>query len=201
MKTEDLQAIGLNEDQIKKVFELNGKDVNAEKKATEKAEKDRDNWKARAEAAEKTLKGFDGVDVEKLNKEIADWKEKAENAEKEYQQQIYDRDFNDALTAAFAEIKFTSEAAKKAVMAEVKEADLKLKDGKILGLNDLIEQIKSKDAAAFETEKPGAKFTEPPKGKPGTGGTNKSLRDYSLDERIKLKSSNPELYEKLRKGE
>lgn len=201
MKTEDLQAIGLNEDQIKKVFELNGKDVNAEKKNVEKAEKDRDNWKARAEAAEETLKGFDGVDVEKLNKEIADWKEKAENAEKEYRQQIYDRDFNDALTAAFAEIKFTSEAAKKAVMAEVKEADLKLKDGKILGLNDLIEQIKSKDAAAFETEKPGAKFTEPPKGKPGAGGTNKSLKDYTLDERIKLKNSNPELYEKLRKGE
>ena len=201
MKTEDLQALGLNEDQIKKVFELNGKDVNAEKKNTEKVEKDRDNWKARAEAAEETLKGFDGVDVEKMNKEIADWKEKAENAEKEYKKQIYDRDFNDALTAAFAEIKFTSEAAKKAVMAEVREADLKLKEGKILGLNDLLEQIKSKDAAAFEQEKPGAKFTDAPKGKPGEGGKSKSLKDYTLDERIKLKNSNPELYEKLRKGE
>ena len=201
MKTEDLQALGLNEDQIKKVFELNGKDVNAEKKNTEKVEKERDNWKARAEAAEETLKGFDGVDVEKMNKEIAAWKEKAENAEKEYKQQLYDRDFTDALTAAFAEIKFTSEAAKKAVMSEVREADLKLKDGKILGLNDLLEQIKARDAAAFEQEKPGAKFTEPPKGKPGEGGTNKNLKDYTLDERIKLKASNPELYEKLKKGE
>ena len=201
MKTEDLQALGLNEDQIKKVFELNGKDVNAEKKNTEKVEKERDNWKTRAEAAEETLKGFDGVDVEKMNKEIADWKEKAENAEKEYKQQLYDRDFTDALTAAFAEIKFTSEAAKKAVMSEVREADLKLKDGKILGLNDLLEQIKARDAAAFEQDKPGAKFTEPPKGKPGEGGTNKSLKDYTLDERIKLKASNPELYEKLKKGE
>lgn len=200
MKTEDLQALGLNEDQIKKVFELNGKDVKAEQKKTENAEKERDSWKERAETAEKTLKDFDGVDVEGLNKQIADWKEKAEKAEKDFQQQIYDRDFDDALKTEMEAYKFTSEAAKRAIMAEVKDAGLKLKDGKILGLTDLLTQIKEKDASAFAPEKDPAKFTDVPKGQKGGSG-NKSLKDMSLDERIKLKQSNPDYYNKLRNGE
>ena len=124
MKTEDLQALGLTEDQIKKVFELSGKDVNAEKKKTQAAEADRDQWKTRAETAEETLKGFDGVDVEGLNKQIEDWKNKAAEAEKDFQKQIEERDFADALKEEMEAFKFTSEAAKKAIMAEVKEAGL-----------------------------------------------------------------------------
>lgn len=165
MKTEDLQKIGLDEEQIKKVFELNGKDVNAEKKNTEKAEADRDQWKSRAESAEETLKGFDGVDVEGLKGQISEWKAKAEQAEKEYKDQLYERDFSDTLKVALEEVKFSSEAAKRSVMADIKEAGLKLKDGKILGLNDLLEQIKEKDATAFSDDNtPKPKFTQP-KGK------------------------------------
>lgn len=200
MKTEDLQALGLTEEQVKKVFELNGKDLKAEQKKTEKAEEERDSWKERADTAEKTLKDFDGVDVDGLNQQIKDWKEKAEQAEKDYAQKLYDRDFADALNVEMEKFKFTSEAAKKAIMAEVKEAGLKLKDGKILGLNDLITQIKEKDASAFAPETDPPKFTDPPKGG-SNGGSNKSLKDMSLDERIKLKQSNPDYYNKLRRGE
>lgn len=200
MKTEDLQALGLDENQIKKVFELNGKDVKAEQKKTEKAEAERDQYKERAETAEETLKSFDGVDVEKLNKDIADWKAKAEAAEQEYKDQLYKRDFNDAMNAKLAEIKFTSEMAKKAVAAEIMEAGLPMKDGEIMGLDDVIKKIKEKDATAFASDKPDVKFTDVPKGTAG-GNTGKSLKDYTLDERIKLKNSNPELYERLKRGE
>lgn len=200
MKTEDLQALGLTEEQVKKVFELNGKDLKAEQKKTEKAEEERDSWKERAETAEKTLKDFDGVDVDGLNQQIKDWKDKAEQAEKDYAQKLYDRDFADALNVEMENYKFTSDAAKRAIMAEVKEAGLKLKDGKILGLNDLITQIKEKDASAFAPETDPPKFTDPPKGG-SNGGSNKSLKDMSLDERIKLKQSNPDYYNKLRRGE
>ena len=63
-----------------------------------------------------------------------------------------DWNFSDALKAALDDVKFSSEAAKKSVMADIKEAGLKLKDGKILGLNDLIEQMKQSDASAFVDE-------------------------------------------------
>ena len=188
MRTEELQALGLTEDQIKKVFELSGKDVNAEKKKTQAAEADRDQWKTRAETAEETLKGFDGVDVEGLNKQIEDWKNKAAEAEKEFQKQIEERDFADALKEEMEAFKFTSEAAKKAIMAEVKEAGLKLKDGKILGLSDLNGQIKEKDASAFAPDKDPAKFTEVPK---DSQGNQTGFNKLSLAEKMKYANEHP----------
>ena len=189
MKTEDLQALGLNEEQIKKVFELSGKDVNAEKKKTEKAEADRDQWKARAETAEETLKGFDGVDVDGLNKQIEEWKTKAADAEKEYQAKIRERDLNDALNAALGEIKFTSEAAKRAVMAEVKDSQkVSFEDGKLYGLDQLIGEIKERDASAFAPEKDPAKFTEPPK---DSQGNQTGFNKLSKKEKMKYANEHP----------
>lgn len=127
-----------------------------------KVETDRDSWKEKAETAETTLKSFEGIDPENIQKELADWKKKAEDAEKDYNDKIYERDFGDALKTAMEDYKFSSEAAKKAVMAEIKEAGLKLKDGKILGLSDLVAQIKESDASAFvdeEDEAGKARFT------------------------------------------
>lgn len=152
-----------------------------------KVETDRDNWKSKAETAEETLKKFDGVDLETMQTELSTWKLKAENAEKDYQQKIYDRDFSDALRTEFESIKFSSEAAKKAVMAEVKESGLKLKDGKILGLSDLIGQIKERDASAFvdeqqqKAQQQAARFTTPGTGKtPGGHGTMTKKDIYAI---------------------
>ncbi len=140
-----------------------------------KVETDRDTWKEKAETAETTLKGFEGVDLDTMQKELSDWKKKAEDAEKDAQAKLYERDFSDALKTEFEGIKFSSEAAKRAIMAEVKDAGLKLKDGKILGLNDLIAQMKEKDASAFvddeqiKAQQNAARFTQPI-GKQNQGG-------------------------------
>lgn len=189
MKTEDLQAQGLNEDQIKYVFAENGKDIAAEKKRADTAEKDRDSWKNRAETAENTLKGFEGKDFDAIQKDRDEWKQKAEKAEADYKQQIYDRDFSDALSTAMESYKFSSDYAKTAVMAEIKSAGLKLLDGKIIGLNDMIESIKAKDASAFVTEsqEEKAKFTTPPGQKPKEG------TKYTPEQLMKMKNENPGL--------
>lgn len=176
MKTEELKAQGLTEEQISFVMAENGKDLKKLQKENDNLSADRDTWKEKAEAAETTLKGFEGVDLETMQKELSDWKQKAADAEKNAQEQLYERDFADALKAEFEGIKFSSEAAKRAIMAEVKEAGLKLKDGKILGLNDLVGQMKEKDASAFvddaqqQVQQNMARFTAP-LGKQNTPGT------------------------------
>lgn len=172
MKTEELKAQGLAEEQISFVMAENGKDLKKLQKENDNLSADRDTWKEKAEAAETTLKGFEGVDLETMQKELSDWKQKAADAEKNAQKQLYERDFSDALKAEFEGIKFSSEAAKRAIMAEVKEAGLKLKDGKILGLNDLVGQMKEKDASAFidDAQQNMARFTTPV-GKQNTPGT------------------------------
>lgn len=176
MKTEELKAQGLTEEQISFVMAENGKDLKKLQKENDNLSADRDTWKEKAEAAEATLKGFEGVDLETMQKELSDWKQKATEAEKSAQAQLYERDFADALKTEFEGIKFSSEAAKRAIMAEVKEAGLKLKDGKILGLNDLIGQMKEKDASAFiddaqqQAQRNMARFTAP-LGKQNAPGT------------------------------
>ncbi|WP_303220404.1 phage scaffolding protein [Enterocloster bolteae] len=205
MKTEELKSQGLTEEQISFVMAENGKDLKKLQKENDNLTSERDTWKEKAEAAETTLKGFEGVDLETMQKELSDWKQKATEAEKNAQAQLYERDFADALKTEFEGIKFSSDAAKRAIMAEVKKADLKLKDGKILGLNDLLSQMKEKDASAFvddaqqQAQQNMARFTAPA-GKSGSAGTltKADWKGMSLDERIALKNSNPELYNSMK---
>ena len=165
-------------EEFRKTFHENYKTV----KDYEKLETDRDKWKGQAETAEETLKKFDGVELETMNKEQTTWIQKAETAKNDYEQKIYERDFSDALKNELESVKFSSDAAKRAVMAEIKESGLKLKDGKILGLSDLIGQIKERDASAFVDEKQeqarqqAARFTVPGTGR-STGSTATTKKD------------------------
>ena len=192
---------------VKKALSEHYKNAKEVAKTLSKVEGERDSWKERAETAEETLKSFDGIDPANVKTELATWKQKAADAEKEFNAKIYDRDFSDALKAALDDVKFSSEAAKKSVMADIKEAGLKLKDGKILGLNDLIEQMKKEDASAFidesqqKAQQNAARFTASIQKGSGTGGTltKEDFKKMSLDDRIKLKQSDPDLFTALSK--
>lgn len=207
MKTDELKAWGLTDEQSEKVMAQYGKDVSKLQKENEKLTADRDKEKDRADTAEETLKKFDGVDVETMQAELATWQQKEKDAEKDYADKLAQRDFEDALKDEIGGYKFTSEAAKKAIMAEVREAGLKVKDGKILGLSDLLAQMKEKDASAFVDEK--QEQLEARRAKPFTGPlkgaaqptTSEKFKAMSLDERMKLKASDPAAYERMRKGE
>lgn len=172
MKTDELKAWGLTDEQSEKVMAQYGKDVSKLQKENEKLTADRDKEKERADTAEETLKKFDGVDVETMQAELAAWQQKAKDAEKDYADKLAQRDFEDALKEEISGYKFTSEAAKKAIMAEIREAGLKVKDGKILGLSDLLAQMKEKDASAFVDEK--QEQLEAGRAKPFTGPLNSS---------------------------
>lgn len=172
MKTDELKAWGLTDEQSEKVMAQYGKDVSKLQKENEKLTADRDKEKERADTAEETLKKFDGVDVETMQAELATWQQKAKDAEKDYADKLAQRDFEDALKEEISGYKFTSEAAKKAIMAEIREAGLKVKDGKILGLSDLLAQMKEKDASAFVDEK--QEQLEAGRAKPFTGPLNQN---------------------------
>ena len=192
---------------VKKALSEHYKNAGEVTKTLTKVEGERDAWKDRAETAENTLKSFEGIDPESIKGELATWKQKAADAEKEYNSKIYERDFADALKTELETIKFSSESAKKAIMSEIKEAGLTMKNGKILGLNDLIEQMKQSDAAAFVDEtqqnanQNAAKFTSPVHGggRTGSGLTKDDFKKMNLDDRLKLKQSDPELYAALSK--
>ena len=207
MKTDELKAWGLTDEQSEKVMAQYGKDISKLQKENEKLTADRDKEKERADTAEETLKKFDGVDVETMQAELATWQQKAKDIEKDYANKLAQRDFEDALKEEISGYKFTSEAAKEAIMARIRAAGLKVNDGKILGLSDLLAQMKEKDASAFVDEK--QEELEAGRAKPFTGPlkgaaqptTSEKWKSMSLDERMKLKASDPAAYERMRKGE
>ena len=134
---------------VKKALSEHYKNAKEVAKTLSKVEGERDDWKERAETAEETLKGFDGIDPANIQTELAGWKKKAEDAEKEFNAKIYERD---SLKTALENVNFSSPAAKRSVTADIKSAGLKLKDGKILGLNDLLEQMKQDEPDTFVDE-------------------------------------------------
>lgn len=161
---------------INKAVAENYKTVSEVEKKTSKLESERDSWKERAENAEETLKGFDGKDFDTITKERDEWKKKAEDAEKEYSAKEAEREKQELLKEAFADIEFTSESAKKAIMAQIADG-VSVKNGKLIGFNDLLEDAKKNDASAFvdkeqqNLEQNKAKFTTPMSNKGGKVAT------------------------------
>jgi len=142
----------------------------------------------RAETAEEALKGFDGIDPAKVNEQIAEANRKVKEAQEAAQKQLEERDFNDTLREELNKIRFTSAAARKSVEAEIRAAGLKHKDGKSLGLTDLIGQLKESDADAFadENEESKPKFAGPKGagGGDGASGGKDNLGGLSMAEYI-----------------
>lgn len=154
-------------------------------------EEDKKALEEQLKTANETIAGFEDADIEGLKQQIADYNKKLKDTEEQYKKEIKQRDFKDALTEAMKEVEFTSEYAKKSVMAEIEAAGLKVIDGKIIGLNDLLDTIKEKDKAAFvdkeqeQLEQGKAKFTKPLNIKEGTKLTTSEL--------MKLKNQYPNL--------
>jgi len=66
MKTEELKAKGLTEEQISFVMSENGKDIKAEQDKYAVLEAEKNNYKTQLETAQASLKEFEGVDVKEL---------------------------------------------------------------------------------------------------------------------------------------
>lgn len=187
--------------EIKSALSEHYKNVSEVNKTLAKIEADRDKWKAQAEEATKTLETFEGIDPKKIKGELEGWKKKAAEAETNAQKRIYERDFADALKTEMEAYKFTSEAARRDVMGQIKAAELKLKDGKILGLSDLVNQIKEADASAFvdedqrKLEEGKARFTQKNTSKhPGTMSRNDILAIKDPSERQAAIAENMALF-------
>ena len=62
---------------VKKALSEHYKNAKEVAKTLLKVEGERDSWKERAETAEETLKGFDGIDPANVKTELETWKQKA----------------------------------------------------------------------------------------------------------------------------
>lgn len=172
MKTEDLQAQGLTQEQIDYVFAESGKEINALKT-------DRDNYKSQLETTQASLKKFEGVDVDELQNKIKELNGTIATNQENYQKEIADRDFNDLL----------KDVAKKAGAKDVKAVvpfldveKLKASKNQKEDLEVALEEVKKEKDYLFASEK------KIPRVVSSTPGTGKNMDDKKAQANQALRS-------------
>lgn len=141
MKTEDLKALGLNDEQVQKVFAMNGTELNDLKQQVTTLTTERDAARSQLGEANKKLEGYD-----------PEWRAKAEKAENDAKEQVAALQNDFAAQTAISAVKFSSESAKKAFLSDLKAKNLPLQEGKLLGFDDYLANYKKNDPGAFAPE-------------------------------------------------
>lgn len=165
MKTEELKALGLNDDQVQKVFAMNGTEMNDLKQQITTLTAERDTARNNLSDANKKLEGYD-----------PEWRTKAEKAENDAKAQVAAMQQDFAAQTTAAGVKFSSESAKLAFLSDLKAKKLPLQDGKLLGFEDYLKSYRESDPDAFAPEKAAPTITVGSKGQtPAT--SNQSFLD------------------------
>lgn len=165
MKTEDLKALGLNDDQVQKVFAMNGAEMNDLKQQVATLTTERDTARTQLGDVNKKLEGYD-----------PDWKTKAAEAENQAKAQVAELQHDFAAQSAVSGVKFSSESAKKAFLSDLKAKKLPLQEGKLLGFDDYLKSYKESDPGAFAPEKAAPTVTVGGKGQ-APAASNQSFLD------------------------
>lgn len=165
MKTEELLALGITEEQAKSILVINGKDIESSKAKFS----DYDDLKTQLSEANKQIQAFKEMDIDGIKKAADDWKVKAETAEKEAQSKLERLQFDHALDSALGGAKAKNP---KAVRALLDMEGLKLNGEEVVGLKEQLEKIKTDNDYLFE----GAQEKVPQIVK-GTGGNPPPLTD------------------------
>lgn len=142
MKTEDLKALGLTDEQVQRVFAMNGEEMNGLKANVDTLKAERDAARTQLADANKKLEGYD-----------PEWKTKAEQAQQQADQQVAELKARYAENRAAAGLTFSSESARKAFMADLAAKKLTpQEDGTLLGFDDFVKSYKAADPGAFAKE-------------------------------------------------
>jgi len=157
MKREELKALELSDDVIDAIMKLHGKDVETQKADLAQAQLTIDDLTKQVKEAGETIEGFKKLDVEGIKAAADDWKTKAELAEKDAAEKIGKLKFDHALESALSGAKAKNAKAVQALL-DMEALKLNEADGSIVGLNEQLEKIKSENDFLFESDKPTPKI-------------------------------------------
>lgn len=151
----------------------------------------------KATDAEEALKAFDGVDPAAMQKTVDEWKAKAEAAEKEYTAKLAEMERDEAIESGLKDYKFSSKAARERIFEKIRKSDLPVRDKSMLGLDDLMRQYQESDADAFvtEAETNKAKFTSATHGNGSSLTAEDIMAIPDTNKRLEAIANNLELFD------
>lgn len=166
MKREMLKELGLEDSVIDKIMAENGKDLEKNKKETEKVSEKIKNLESELKTNKQTLvdansqiEKFKGMDVEGIKASAEEWKTKYETFQadtikqkEDFEKQMKAQEYEFAAKEYVSGLKFTSDFTKNAFLKEFMSKELKLEEGKFLGADDYINKFKEGNQGVFIEE-------------------------------------------------
>lgn len=118
MQRNELEKLGLEKDAIDQIMALHGRDIEANKAKAAAIESERDGLKSQLDEAAKAIEGFKALDIEGVKKSADEWKAKAEQAQKDAEKQVYQVRYESALSDALKASKAKNVKAVRALLNE-----------------------------------------------------------------------------------
>lgn len=199
MNKEQLENLGLDENQIKEVFKLNGIAVEKAKGDLKAKETELENVKEQLDNANKEIEGFKDLNIDEIKDKAEKYKQDYEELEKKAKEELEKFKYEVAVKEYANNFNFANDRVKNSIIEDIKGKGFKLEEGKLLGADDYMKQLQENEPTSFkqetkeDDEKP--KFIRPNLG----GDTIKLNKDNILKvkdatERRRLIAENIELF-------
>lgn len=177
------------------------KEVDGINKKLSTAEEERDTYKkkyeediAQRDNDLKDLKskledaGADTKKLEELTSQLSTLQTTYDNAKTDYEQQLLAQKKEFLVRESVNNLKFSSNSAKKAFLADVISKDLPVENDKILGFDDFVNAYKEQDAGAFVQEDSNGSGNDPQTPAPQFSGKSNPLPDEGTKKEVEVPS-------------
>jgi phage minor structural protein GP20 len=179
MTKEELQAIGLTDEQVQEVFKLRGSEVNELKDKISILETEKANLNTQIETANAQIKAFNEMDIDAIKQNLQNYETKYNDLKIQSEKDINNLKFNHSLDLALNNAKVKNVKAVKALLDIENLSNSKNID---TDLEQAITNLKETDSYLFLEEQPqGAAVA-----KGATLPQNKSIAEMSYEDFLKL---------------
>lgn len=173
MKREFLKDLGIEDGTIDKIMDENSSDIGRMKSKADTATTEIADLKAQIAARDTDLAALkaSATTTEAVQAKLTELEGKYTTDTEALTAKLADRDYLDAITRTVsgASIKFSSKAAEKAYLADLKERKLEIKDGVLDGFDNFHREQTTADPTAFEGDAPAPFVKAVGNGEPAAG--------------------------------
>ena len=166
------------EDEVsKEIMKDYGTAISNEQTKTSKAQENLNNLQKQLDDANNEIKSYKDMDIDSIKQSAADWEDKYNKLIQE-QKDAKEKSIRDErVNEFFKDTKFSSEMAKKGIIAEFDKKDFKYDEESksFQGATEWLNNLKEQDKGSFLSDVANPKFTTVPKA-PTQSSTNDELR-------------------------
>lgn len=186
MKREFLEGLDLGDgvklpkSAVDAIMAENGKDIEAQKSTITTLTTERDGLRTQLDEANQSIQSYKDMDIDGVKQSVKDWETKYNADTQKLKDDLAAVKYGHAVEKAVGGLKFTSESARKAFVADLTGKKLPLQDdGTLLGLEDFTKTYREADPGAFAADGGGKRVvaTRPTEGANGGTAAPASMRD------------------------